>query len=105
MISQSIIQKAVALLSVARPHATIILFGSYGRGDAGERSDLDFLVIEAEVTARRREMVELSDLLRPLRIPADVLVVSKADFDQWAETPGTVIHAAAKDGKVLYAAA
>jgi uncharacterized protein len=49
-------------------------------------------------------MTRLSRLLRPLRIPADVLVFSRRVFDQWASVPGTVIYAAAQEGKVLYAA-
>lgn len=49
-------------------------------------------------------MVRLSDVLRPLRVPADVLVVSDRVFDEWRNVPGTVLYEANKEGKVLYAA-
>lgn len=98
------IDKAVDVLHRAAPDATIILFGSQARGDAAPDSDVDFLLIAPEVTSRRKEMARLSRLLRPLRIPADVLVFSRRVFDQWAEIPGTVIHDAVREGKVLYAA-
>ncbi len=98
------IEKAAGLLHRAAPDATIILFGSQARGDAEESSDVDFLLVAPEVTSRRKEMARLSRLLRPLRIPADVLVFSRRVFDQWASVPGTVIYAAAREGKVLYAA-
>lgn len=96
------IEKAAALLHRAAPNATIILFGA--RGAAAPDSDVDFLLVAPEVTARRKEMARLSRLLRPLRIPADVLVFSRRVFEQWASVPGTVIHEAARYGKVLYAA-
>lgn len=105
MIEKALIRKVVDVLRSARPDATIILFGSHARGDAGEHSDLDLLVVEVEVKTRRREMNYLSDLLRPLRIPADILVTSRAIYKKWSRIPGTVIYAAAREGKVLYAAA
>jgi hypothetical protein len=37
---------------------------------------------------------------RPLRVPADVLVVSEKTFQEWRDTPNTVICAAATEGKV-----
>jgi len=105
MIEKATIAKAVELLRQAAPGATIILFGSYARGDHREQSDLDFLVVEPEVAARRTEMVRLRDVLRPLQIPVDVLVVSRKTYEEWADTPGTVLYEAAKQGKVFDAAA
>ena len=103
MISEETIRRAVELLKGAASPSRIILFGSYARGDARENSDLDFLVTQPVVTARRREMVRLSDVLRPLRVPADVLVTSDRVFEEWRNIPGTVIYEANKEGKVLYA--
>ncbi|MGB2728154.1 MAG: nucleotidyltransferase domain-containing protein [Halobacteriota archaeon] len=102
MIPQATIQEAVDLLKKAAKPKKIILFGSYARGNPREDSDLDFLVVEKELKARRMEMVRLSDVLRPLRIPVDVLVASEKVFNEWADTPGTVLYEAAKEGKVLY---
>jgi hypothetical protein len=47
-------------------------------------------------------MVVLSDLLRPLRVWADVLVLSATRFREAAAVPGTLAHTAAREGKVLY---
>lgn len=104
MISEETVQQAVEILKKAAAPSRIILFGSYARGDARESSDLDFLVTKPVVTSRRREMVRLSDALRPLRLPADVLVVSDRVFDEWRHIPGTVIYEASRDGRVVYAA-
>ena len=102
VISQKTIQKSVELLKKAADPVKIILFGSYARGDITEDSDLDFLIIEKEVKARRMEMVRLRDVLSPLRIPVDVLVISEKTYEEWKDTPGTVIYEAALEGRVVY---
>ena len=83
------VQQAAERLHAARPEATIILFGSQARGDARPDSDVDFMVV-------------LSDLLRPLRVWADVLVLSATRFREAAAVPGTLAHTVAREGKVLY---
>ncbi len=103
MIDEATISQAVSLLRKAAPGATIIVFGSHARGQAAEHSDLDVLVVEPQVEARREEMVRLRDVLRPLRIPADVLVVSEKTFREWRDTPGTILYEAAKEGRVFHA--
>ena len=45
------------------------------------------------------EMVRLRDVLRPLRIAADILVTSEAVFQQWSNTPGAVHHQATNEGR------
>jgi uncharacterized protein len=104
-ISEATIRRAVDLLRAAAPGARVILFGSYARGDANARSDLDFLVIEPTVTARRQETARLLDVLRPLRIPVDVIVASSETYERWRGTPGTVLYEAAREGRAFDAAA
>jgi uncharacterized protein len=94
------IEKAVGLLQEAAPAGSkVILFGSHARGDARPDSDLDFLVVEPRVADHRAEMVRLEEVLEPLDIPTDVLVTSKAVFEEWQDTPGTVLYEAAKEGR------
>ena len=100
MINASLIQQAVDTLLAAAPQGSqVVLFGSYARGDAHSQSDLDFLVIEPALTSRRGEMVRLRQALRPLRVPVDLLVVSRAAFDAWKDLPNNVIHQAAREGR------
>lgn len=50
VLSEATIQKAgKALAAEASGSARVILFGSHARGEADDRSDLDFLVVEPEV--------------------------------------------------------
>ena len=104
MIDESTINQAVELLRQAAPGSTIIVFGSCARGLITEDSDLDVLVVEPTVTSRDEEMVRLRKVLRPLGIPADVLVASKDTFEYWSDTPNTIYYEVAREGRVFHAA-
>ncbi len=105
MIDKTLIAKATRLLLDAAHANKIILFGSYGRGDASAESDVDLLVVETDVKDRVAEMTRLNRVLSPLRMSVDLLVVSQETFDYWASTPGNVYFQAIREGKVLYEAA
>ncbi len=105
LISREAIDVAAKLLLEAAPKGSeVILFGSYARGDARPDSDVDFLVIEPSVNGQRAEMVRLRQILRPLRIPVDVLVVSREGFEAWKDKLNNVVYKAAREGR-SYAAA
>lgn len=102
MISDQTIQQAVATLVAAAKPQQILLFGSYARGDAGEDSDLDFMVVQSEVADRAREMVRLRRALRPMRLPVDVLVVSSDELARDGREAGSVYWWALKEGRVMH---
>jgi len=103
MIDKQMIHQAASLLMRADVQK-IILFGSYARGDANEESDVDFMVVEKHVQSKVKEIVRLRKLLRPLRLPVDVMVVSEQDVKDWGALPGTALYWAIKEGQVLYEA-
>jgi uncharacterized protein len=102
MISTEQIQQAVARLVAASNPLKVILFGSYARGDATEASDVDLMVIERELPDKFAEMVRLRQVVRPLRIPVDVLVYSQDYVAEWGHLPGSVLYWALQEGKVLH---
>lgn len=97
-------QAVKTLVDVARP-SRIILFGSSARGEAGEESDLDFLVVLKHVEKRRAESARLHEALGTLPISADVLVATEDQVYEWGNVVGTVLHEALTEGKVVYEAA
>jgi predicted nucleotidyltransferase len=92
---------AYTLAETAGSPVRVILFGSHARDDARPGSDLDFLVIEPQVLDRHAEMVRLRGALHDLRRPIDVLVYSEAQVEEWGDAPGTVLHAALSEGRIL----
>ncbi len=104
MVEDSLRRMTDLLVESAQPKR-IILFGSRARGETREGSDFDIMVIEECVGDRIAEMVRLSRILRPLRIPFDLLVVSEEKFEYWRDTPGNIYFEASTGGKILYEAA
>ncbi|HET7044933.1 MAG TPA: nucleotidyltransferase domain-containing protein [Gaiellaceae bacterium] len=101
-ISENAIREAAQRLGrAARKPARVILFGSYARGEADAESDVDFLVVQEDGFSRRREIVRLQEILSPLRVPAEVLVVSHEEAAE-AERAGDAVRDALADGVVLY---
>ncbi len=84
----------------------IVLFGSWARGEANERSDVDLLVVEREpfgpTRSRRREAARIWRCLSRFRVSADILVYSVGEIAQWKDSSHHVIAQALKEGKVLY---
>jgi predicted nucleotidyltransferase len=90
-----------ALIDAASAPAKVILFGSRARGDANDRSDFDFLVVERDVADRFAETVRLGQVLGRLLIPADVVVVSERYAEKWAPVRGTLVHQAMSQGRIV----
>ena len=64
--------KRVAL-AATRP-ATVIVFGSYARGDATEASDLDLVVIEPELLDKAGEYLRLKAAVGRIGVGVDLLL-------------------------------
>jgi len=88
------------LLEAAPEGSRVILFGSRARGEADERSDADFLVVEPEVASPRSEMVRLRSALRGVPMGVDLVVFSREEFEYWKDTPNTLPYLALKEGRV-----
>ena len=101
MIDPDLIDEAARRIVAAAPGARVILFGSHARGEAGPDSDVDLLVVEPRVADRFAEIVRLQRVLAPLRLPADVIVVSEAHVEEWGDVASTMLHDALREGQVL----
>jgi uncharacterized protein len=104
-ITDALIREAAQRLGeAARKPARVVLFGSYARAEADADSDLDFLVIQQDGFSHRREVVRLQDVLNPLRIAAEVLVISHEEAAR-PERAGDAVRDALAEGVVLYESA
>jgi predicted nucleotidyltransferase len=101
VIADDLIDEAARRIAEAAPGARVILFGSHARGEPGPDSDVDLLVIEPRVEDRFAEIVRLQRVLAPLRLPADVIVVSEAYAEEWGDVASTMLHDALREGRVV----
>ena len=90
------------IVEVVQPER-IILFGSAARGDMGPHSDLDLLVIKADVH-RRRLGVEIRRSLYGVGASLDIVVATPDDIERYKDSIGAVYGPALREGLVLYEA-
>lgn len=89
------------LVDAASSPARVIVFGSYARGTADAGSDLDFLVIEQEVTSRAAESARLRGMLPRLEVPVDVIVLTEDQARERAQVRGSAVATALAEGRVV----
>ena len=84
--------------ALAGRDAKAFLFGSYARGEANPRSDIDILVIEKTMPADWLD--EVAELRHVMKFSKDVdlMVLDDALFDEWKEAYGTIQYAVAQEG-------
>lgn len=105
MIDERTIFLASSRLAAAAPaSARVYLFGSAARDETGPDSDLDFLVIETTVEDRAKESVRLRRAIGDVGVPVDVIVLDSATAERRAGVPGTMVHHALTDGRLVDAA-
>ena len=80
----------------------IIVFGSWARNEAGEHSDIDFLVITPYNGSNRDLRVAIRKELKGFGIPKDILVASKEEIEEKKGLPGYIYDTALNEGRVVY---
>ena len=69
MVAMTEIKRAAKKLGDKARAERVILFGSYARGQAGDHSDVDLLIIAESDLPRPMRSRELYGLFRPIRSP------------------------------------
>jgi predicted nucleotidyltransferase len=80
----------------------IILFGSWGRGEANPNSDIDLLVVLPFVEDKRQTAVEVLRALNGLPASKDVVVTTPEEIAARGNMVGCVLRPALREGKVIY---
>ena len=80
----------------------VVLFGSRSRGDANERSDVDLLVVMSNVPDKRRAAIEIRRSLGDLPVSKDIVIATPEEIASRGHVVGTVLHAALREGTVVY---
>ena len=80
----------------------IILFGSQARGDANQQSDIDLLVVFAELADKRKTALDIMRALADLPVAKDILVSTPEELERHRTRIGSVLRYAQQEGKVLW---
>lgn len=80
----------------------IILFGSQARGDADPDSDIDLLVVFAELTDKRKTAVDIGRALADVPVAKDILVSTPEELERSRTRIGSVLRYAQQEGKILW---
>lgn len=81
----------------------VYLFGSYARGEAGPDSDLDFLVVVPHSEKTRYERaVEAHRSLRGIHAPADIIVLTRAEWEREIKAPCSLSSTVLREGMALH---
>ena len=80
----------------------VVLFGSQARGTAREHSDVDLLVVMGNGTDKRRTAVEIRRSLGDLPVSKDIVVATPDEIARRGNVVGSVLHAALREGRVVY---
>jgi len=100
-----LLQEVATSIKAVHPDSTIILFGSYAKGEQHENSDLDICVLVPELTYRRADMeIDAACAIREdFPLPMDVLLYTHDEFEEKAKKKFLVQHQIKNEGVVLSA--
>ncbi len=97
------LDKAIArIVRVMQPEA-IYLFGSRARGEAGNDSDYDLLVIVSDdAPAETRSLSVTASVERDPGVPLDIVPCRRSVFERKRHHIGTLSYSATHEGRLTY---
>lgn len=106
MIQPDIVEKVIQRLAAAYNPETIFIFGSYAWGNPEQANDIDILVVveNSEEKPYKRITKGLRSL-RGLKIPKDILVYTREEFEELAEDVSSLPFKVRNEGVKVYEAA
>lgn len=95
---QSLVDKIVKHIEPEK----VIVFGSYAKGTATAKSDLDFFVIKETHLPMGERDKDIRFVLTELLVSIDVHVYTPEEVDEFGQEEYSFVHSVIKTGKVLY---
>lgn len=102
MIDRQAIEKVATQIGIASNAESIVLFGSYARGNARKESDVDLLIIAESDFPRFKRSCELYKLLRPYPFPMDLIVYTPEEIKKGKKSPISFVSRVLQEGEVVY---
>jgi len=105
-LSEQLIEEMVQAVVDEVDPRWVYLFGSCARRSDTADSDVDLLNVEdhrfGPERSRWSELKRIRRALRRFRIPKDILVYSRDEFEKWQDSINHVVAHAVREGKLLY---
>jgi predicted nucleotidyltransferase len=102
MVDQQEIEKVAARIGEEINAFQVILFGSYARGQAGEYSDVDLMVVAESELPRFKRSRELYKLFRPYPFGMDLVVYTPEEIEKGKKSPLSFVSRVLREGKTVY---
>jgi len=102
MIDESTISNLINRIATNVNPDKIYLFGSYATGMANEDSDIDLLVVKETLEPRYKRSIEIQRLLIGTKLPVDVVVYTKDEFENEKLNKYSFLNSAFKGAQLMY---
>ncbi len=102
MIDQNKIKQVATRIGIEADAEQVILFGSYARGDAGENSDVDLMIIAESSLPRFKRSRKLYKLFNPYPFGMDLLMYTPQEIAKGKKSHFSFVSRVLKEGKTLY---
>lgn len=104
--TNEVIEKAIEFIKDKLSPEKIYLFGSYAKGNPGENSDLDFLIIKDTNLPKYKRAIPLYSLEKSKRIGVsigiDFVVYTPREFEKSKSQINSLAGEVARTGKLIY---
>jgi predicted nucleotidyltransferase len=80
----------------------VIIFGSYAKGTATTKSDLDICVITETELPMAHRADDLMSMLSNSLIPVDIHIYTPEEVKEYGQEPFSFVHSVLKSGKIVF---
>jgi uncharacterized protein len=102
MLNEADIKKLVERIVKCVEPDKVIMFGSYAKGIATNKSDLDLFIIKDTPLPMKQRNEELLPIVNKLLIEVDVHVYTPEEVQEYGSEKYSFVHSVLKTGKVIY---
>jgi len=105
-VSDALISAIVKTIAEEVRPRQIYVFGSCAKGTNSACSDLDLLIVKDQDfdsgQTRWNELKRIRRVLRPFRVPKDILLYSQGELEKWRCSLNHIVAHAMREGRLVY---